>query len=432
MFKKILHIILKPLAKAVINKYKPTIIAITGSVGKTSTKEAIFCLLSKYYKTRHNARSYNNEIGVPLSILGFESPGKNVFLWFFIFLKTTWMILLKQKGYPEILVLEFGADRPRDIGYLTSFVKPDIGVVTAVGEIPVHVEFFAGPQEIAKEKSEIVKPISSSGHAILNYDDDVVFDMKQVTKARVIGFGFGEGALVRAKSLKIDKLSGKSFGTSCVIQYNDQSEKVFLPNIFGKQQIYSILAACGVGIAMGISLKDCIFGIKNFETPPGRMKLISGIKQSFIIDDSYNAAPASMHAALDVLGTLSAKRKIAVLGDMRELGRYSFEAHEAVGDRVAKVADILVAIGDKGKIIAEHAKERGLDSKQIFWFDLSALELEAASKKLQAIIKPGDLILVKGSQAMRLEKVIEEIMAQPENAKRLLVRQDKAWKARPI
>src|SRR4030043_1014507 len=168
--RKILQVILKRLSKIVLNKYKPVIIAVTGSVGKTSTKEAIYHVLKSHFgekEVRRNQRNYNNEIGVPLTIFGLETAGRSIFLWLIKFIKIFWMIITKVP-YPSFLILEMGADRPGDIKYLTDFVHPDTGVITALGEIPVHVEFFESPQQVAQEKKNLISSLSEKGVAILN------------------------------------------------------------------------------------------------------------------------------------------------------------------------------------------------------------------------------------------------------------------------
>ena len=158
MLRKILQFILKILARLVLWKYKPVIVAVTGSVGKTSTKEAIYTVLKNHFdeeQIRRNERNYNNEIGVPLTIFGLETGGKNIAAWFLRFIKVFLMLVFREK-YPKILVVEMGADRPRDIEYLTKFVKAKVGVITAIGDIPVHVEFFESPQALALEKKKLI------------------------------------------------------------------------------------------------------------------------------------------------------------------------------------------------------------------------------------------------------------------------------------
>jgi len=416
MKRKFLQFILKNLAVMALDRYRPKIVAITGSVGKTSTKEAIFTVLSTKFKVRKNARNYNNEIGVPLTILGLESADRSVLGWLLNFIRALRNISYFPE-YPEILVLELGADKPGDIGYLTKFVRPDVAVVTAIGEIPVHVEFFAGPKEVAQEKSKLVTALKTGGVAVLNHDDDTVLDMRRLSKFKNITFGFESEAQVKAFDMNIYGIRKEApqAGISFKLESHGSVVPVNLENVFSKSSVYAVLAASAVGAAFNINLIEITGALKTFRSERGRMRLIEGIKHSWLIDDTYNAAPLSMAAALETLEALEAKRKIAVLGDMREIGTYSFQAHQEVGDKAADVVSILIGVGDKGKIITEEAQSKGL--KEIYWFQNSV----EAGKKLQEIMAEGDLTLVKGSRALEMEKAVLEVMAHPELANELLV-----------
>ncbi|MDP1629604.1 MAG: UDP-N-acetylmuramoyl-tripeptide--D-alanyl-D-alanine ligase [bacterium] len=425
MFRKFLQSTLRLAAILVLKKYKPRIVAITGSVGKSSTKEAIFAVLRPYFRVRKNEKNYNNEIGVPLTIIGGVNAKGNIFLWFWNYFKAIFLILFPVR-YPQILVLEMGADKPGDIRYLTEFVKPEISVVTAVGEIPVHVEFFAGPESVAREKRILVEVLPVWGRAILNYDDATVFDMRERTEAHVLTYGFGEGAKVWATNYELDSpgLNDDLGGVNFKINFDDSFAPVRLTGMFGKQNVYSALAAAAVGTALDLNLIEIIEGLSSWKALPGRMKMLRGVKHSWIIDDTYNASPMAVHAALDALRDLAAsseqiptRRKIAVLGDMLELGKFTIEAHEAVGQRAAKCADLLLTVGARGRLIADEAVKQGMDADNVFSFDRS----EEAGEFLENKIKEGDLILVKGSRSMKMEKIVRDIMAEPEKAKKLLV-----------
>lgn len=418
--RKLLQKLLRFFSKSVLRKYKPVIIAVTGSVGKTSTKEAIFHVLKTHFgekEVRRNQRNYNNEIGVPLTIFGLETGGRSVFLWFFKFIKILWMIVSRVK-YPSFLVLEMGADRPGDIEYLVSFVQPKVGVITALGEIPVHVEFFENPQQVAKEKRNLISSLSGNGIAILNYDDEAVRLMAEGIQAKVFTYGLKDRADVRATNydLKVNANGGVS-ELNFKLEFRGSSVPARLVNVLGVQHLYSALAAASVGITFNMNLVEIVEALKEFQPLPGRMHLIKGIKNTLIVDDTYNAALLSMEAALESLKILENRRKIVVLGDMLEIGEYAPEAHKRIGKKAAETAGLIFTVGPRAKFIAEEAIKQGFPDNRIFQFMVS----DDAAIKVQEEIKENDVILIKGSRAMKMEKVVKEIMAEPEKAGELLV-----------
>lgn len=327
--------------------------------------------------------------------------------------------------------MEYGAERPGDIAKLARNFKPHIAVVTAVGEIPVHVEYFSEPGEIAVEKSNLVRALGGEDFAVLNFDDSLVLDMKQKTKAKVLTFGFGEGAQVRISNFdfRVGENSEPS-GVGFKLHYRDSFVLVKIDGFLGKSQAWFASAAAAVGIILGLNLVEISEALTKYRGPAGRLKILKGIKNSWLIDDSYNASPASTHLALETLKEIGAlrqaqgktARKLAVLGDMLELGKYSVSAHQEVGNFAGTFADILITVGPGGKIIADAAGNQ-LSKDRIFSFDNST----EAGTKVQDLIESGDLVLVKGSQGIRMERVVEEIMANPERKKELLVRQSKKW-----
>jgi len=404
-------------------RYRPMVIGITGNVGKTSAKDAIFTILSAQYhkKVCKNQMNLNTEIGVPLTILGISGGGRNIFKWGINFIKAILKIVW-DPFYPEILVLELGADKPGDIKYLADLIKPSIGVVTAVGEIPVHVEFFAGPRNLAREKARLIEAIPSVGFSILNHDDDTVLDMRERSIAHVLTFGLGEDADVRATAIEIRHTArpdGKQIpeGINFKLEYTGKIVPVRLHNAFGKSAVYSALAAAACGIALKMNLVEIAEALGVFEGSPGRLRLIEGEKNTLILDDTYNASPMATIMALETLDSLSSSRRIAVLGDMLELGKYSEAAHRSVGEKVQHTADILITVGDRARFIANEALSRGMEENKMFSYSTT----EEASIKLEELLKEGDMILVKGSRAMHMEKIVEEIMTHPEEAPRLLV-----------
>lgn len=417
--KKLLQFILKIFTRIILRKYNPKIVAITGSVGKSSTKEAVYCVLNNKFsgEVRKSIKSYNNEIGAPLTVIGEKSGGKSILSWFAIFIKALAIIIFKTK-YPEILVLEMGADKPGDIKYLTDFIKPDIGIVTVVGDIPVHVEYYQNKLEVIREKTSLISALSKNDKAILNYDDEITLGMKDKTKAKTITYGFSEKADLRTSDIILpQKISAENFGISFKLNWEGNSVPVRSYKILGEHQIYSALAAAAVGLCLNMNLIEISEALADFRPLPGRMNPIRGIKNTLIIDDSYNSSPAAALAALDVLRRLQFSRKIAVLGDMTELGELTEEAHRRVGKSILGAADLLFTVGERAKFIADEARNQGFPKDKIFEY----CKAKDALKNIQDKLCEGCIVLVKGSRVMKIEEIVREIMAEPERANRLLV-----------
>lgn len=416
--KKILEKILKFFTQAIINKYNPEIIGITGSVGKTTTKLAISEVLSTTYNVGTNLKNYNNEIGIPLAVIGADTGGRSIFKWLAVFLKAFKLLIFKDKNYPNFLVLEFGADKPGDIKYLCGILPVKVAVVTAVA--PVHIEFFENIDHIAEEKCDIVRALPDSGHVILNADDTRVLKMGAHTKADVVTTGLAKNLDYSVSNFKLnqsDKVEGLSF------KVHDQDFE--MPNVVGKHFVYSALAAIAVGQIYNVDLITIAKTLKNFKTPSGRMRIMPGIKKTTLIDDTYNSSSLAAIEAIKLLAEINfGNKKYAVLGDMLELGNDAEELHQQVGGEVAKnKIDYLITSGELARDFARGAKAAGMDPDHIFSFKDS----HEAGRFLQKRMKQGDVILIKGSQGARMEHVVKEVMARPERAADLLVRQDKSW-----
>ncbi|MDO8529752.1 MAG: UDP-N-acetylmuramoyl-tripeptide--D-alanyl-D-alanine ligase, partial [bacterium] len=286
--------ILRFFSKVILWKYKPTIVGITGSVGKTSTKEAVFLALSSKFKVRKNEKNYNNEIGIPLTIIGVESGNRSIFGWIKVFLK--WLsVVIFPIDYPKILVLEMGADRPGDIEYLLSFIKPAIGIITAISES--HLEFFKSIDHIAKEKRKLIKNLPSDGMAILNGDNEKILALKNATSAPMIFFGSGENSQFRFSDISFNYNGLEPQGISFKLNYDGKVMPIRLPNVLAPHLIYATLAAIATGVFFKINLIKVAKALEEFTPPCGRMNLISGKNDSFIIDDTYNSSPVSALAA---------------------------------------------------------------------------------------------------------------------------------------
>jgi UDP-N-acetylmuramoyl-tripeptide--D-alanyl-D-alanine ligase len=429
MLLKFLQKILAYLAKKTIKRYKPLIIGITGSVGKSSTREAIALVLKDKFNVRQSAKNYNNEMGVPLTILGLPSAENNIIGWFGVIFLALIKIVFKTKSYPKILVLEMAADRPGDIEYLTRIAPCQIGVLTAVNA--AHLEFFKNLENIFKEKQTIIITLPSDGWAILNYDDERVRSLIKKTTTKIISFGFLEEADLRAMELEIDqelseegtKINGLRFKVS----YQGNIIPIFLPKTVGFGQVYSVLTALAVAIALGQNLIDVISYLKDYRPLMGRMSLIQGIKNSLIIDDTYNSSPEAVKSALDTIEKIKINQhnnKWLVLGDMLELGGISQKAHYEIGQRVAETnSNFLIVVGSESQNIAKGARDGGFNPENILSFN----NILGVDEFLSNRIKSGDLIFIKGSQGMRMEKVVKSLMASPRLAKKYLVRQNRRW-----
>ncbi|HVU75678.1 MAG TPA: UDP-N-acetylmuramoyl-tripeptide--D-alanyl-D-alanine ligase [Candidatus Paceibacterota bacterium] len=415
-------------ARAVLSRYKPKVIAVTGSVGKTTTKDAIYAALSESLSVRKNQKSLNSEIGVPLTILGLENAWNSPILWAWNLVLGLWRIIVRQ-NYPAWLILEVGADRPGDIRSVARWLRPDVAVLTGVPEIPVHVEFFNSPEEVFKEKRALAEYLKAGGKLVLNGDDERMRRLQQEFRGASVLYGTEDGTDFRATHIDIARQEGRPEGVRFRAEHDGSSVPVALFGALGVPRVYAALAAIAVADCVGVDAVTASTGLRGWEAPPGRVRIIEGIKGAIIIDDTYNSSPAAALAALDTLRDAGlGRRKIAILGDMMELGRYSKEAHRTVGERAAQCADLLITVGFRSRATAEAALDAGMKDLQVRSYELN--ESARAGKELEAELKEGDVVLVKGSQSMRMERAVLEIMAHPEKAADLLVRMDPEWMTR--
>jgi UDP-N-acetylmuramoyl-tripeptide--D-alanyl-D-alanine ligase len=422
IFKQTIIKILTWESRMVLFRYKPQIIAVTGSVGKTSTKDAIFTALSGSFSVRKSEKSFNGDIGVPLTILGLPNAWNNPLMWIKNVLKG-FLIVIFHYDYPEWLVLEVGADRPGDIRDIAKWVHPDVVVMTRFAKVPVHIEFFKSREHVIEEKGYLAKALKPGGTLVINADDPDMEQFNKNSRGVVISVGTGVMADVVGSHTTVLYENDSIIGTQFRVDYQGNSVPVSIHGALGKQQIYPALFAFAVGISRGINMVTIGDRLLSHKTPNGRMHLVPGIKKTMIIDDTYNASPVAVDEALLTLGELKVKgRRIAVLGDMMELGKHSVEMHREIGVRVSKSADLLIAVGIRARGIADSALDIIGDEK-VLTYD-SGVEVLS---DLQNLLKEGDIVLVKGSQSMRMERIVKGIMAEPEKAGELLVRQEEEW-----
>jgi UDP-N-acetylmuramoyl-tripeptide--D-alanyl-D-alanine ligase len=351
------------------------VIGITGSVGKTTTKELVASVLARRYATLKSEASYNNEIGLPLTLLHLNSAH-------------------------ERAVLEMGMYDVGEIADLARMGQPHVGVVTIVG--PVHLERAGTFERIVAAKTELVEalPPAPEGTAILNYDDESVRKMADATRACVLYYG-----LSRRADLWADQIEGLGLdGIRFRLHHGDETLYVKVP-LLGRHSVHTALRATAVGLVEGLTWQEIIEGLRGVE-PSDQLRLVAvtGPDGATILDDTYNASPASTIAALNLLEELEGRR-IAVLGDMLELGYYEQEGHEKVGMRALEVADVLVTVGALGRIIGEAALRWGMSSGRVHMLEDNG----EAIRLLKQLVRGNDVVLVKGSRTMKMEEIVSAL-----------------------
>ena len=423
LFKTIIVRILTAEAAWLLRRKNPTIIAITGSVGKTGTKDAIYAAIKDTVSARKSQKSFNSEIGVPLTMLGLQNGWNNPLRWLWNVIDGAATALFA-RDYPAVLVLEAGVDSPGDMSALTSWLTPDVVVLTRLPDVPVHVEQFAAPEDVVKEKWVLVEALRDNGVLVYNHDDEIIRSRLSSVRQKTIGFGIEAPTDVMATRAAVYRTDGRPSGVTFGVRVDEAVHTVQLPDVIGSQVQYAITAAVGVAQYVGVNTEAALTGIRVLQTPPGRMRIIPGIKDTMLIDDSYNSSPVAVEHALDTLGELeSGGRRIAVLGDMLELGPYSTAEHERLGALAARSCDCLLTVGVRARGFAAGALNAGLDEAAIFQYE----HADRAGRELQTMLQPGDVVLIKGSQGIRTEKIVKEVMRYPRDAELQLVRQDPAW-----
>jgi UDP-N-acetylmuramoyl-tripeptide--D-alanyl-D-alanine ligase len=346
------------------------IIGITGSVGKSTTKELTTTVLRQRYRTLKNSGNLNNEIGLPM---------------------TLWRL---SDGHDRA-VLEMGFYVPGEIEFLADLALPSVGVLTTIGT--VHAERAGTIEEIARGKAELIQslPAAPEGVAILNYDDDLVRAMAEKTDARVLYYGLNPEADLWADQVEGLGLEGIKFR----LHFQDETIHMKVP-LIGRHSVHTVLRAAAVGLVEGLSWEEISRGLRSEHTQL-RLVAVRAECGAMILDDTYNASPKSMLADINLMEEMDG-RKIAVLGDMLELGRYEIQGHKKVGIRAAEVVDVLVTLGKRGMIIAEAASENGLDQAMIYSYEDTAEAIEF----LSGFLTEKDVVLVKGSRGMQMEKIV--------------------------
>jgi len=418
--KKITLFIITWEAKAVLVRHKPFIIGVTGNLGKTSTKDAVYAVMKDHFHVRRSEKSMNSEFGVPLTILGEKSGWNNPLKWLLVVVRGFFVAFSKE--YPTHLVLEIGADRPGDIKSITSWIKPDITIVTQFGQVPVHIEFFRDRDAVIEEKGYLVSALKEEGLFIYNGDDHDSSKLLEKTKAQKLSFGIHENTDMRATNVRLYGMP--ITGTEADVKVDGAEYHLVLPEVAGKSPVYCALPALLVAKFLAIPLSIACASLRDAAKPRGRMRILQGMNQSVIIDDSYNASPKATEHGLKTLAEIDTSgRKIAVLGDMLELGLYTRDEHYKVGKIAAHSCHKLFTVGIRSRVMVDGALDEKMLDDNIMMCDTSI----DAGKELVNLLQPGDIVYVKGSQSMRMERAISMILAEHHNSKAVLVRHEEEW-----
>ncbi len=404
--------------RSLIFRFRPKIVGITGSVGKTTAKEAIFHLLkSDFTKIEKVQGNLNTEVGIPLALLGFKPPISA--LDWLITLGLVCPKALFRFSFPAIWLIEYAADKPGDIGFLVRKLPPDLVLLTRISE--AHLENFQSLEAVAAEKLLLALRSKPEAVIIRNFDDELQtadFDQRPT-----FSYGFKAGDL-QLKNLKFSKTGFRGYLTE------GKKKALIETRLFNRGLLESTLGAMAVARQFSLSLKTIARRIGSFRPIAGRGRIVPGVKNSIILDESYNASPASVKAACQTLADFPRSgRKVAILGDMRELGREAVFLHRLTGESVAHQADLFILVGDHRLDFQAGLFSAGQSSKSIQLFRTTGELIE----KIKAILEPSDTILVKASQNnLRFEKVVEALMRDKRRAARLLVRQTGFWKKKAI
>lgn len=428
LLKNIIAAILRTEARVALVRHRPKVVAVVGTVGKTSAKDAIFAALSRKYYVRKSEKSFNSELGVPLTVLGLSNAWMSPLGWVKNIIVGAWRAVWAG-NYPEWLVLELGVDRPGDMEKLASWIHPDVAVLTRFGIIPVHVEFFPSPEHLIAEKMKILRGLKKDGMLVLNADDPKMLELQGAWEGSTITYGLSSGANVQLSDFGFiyNESNGPTrtpAGVGVRIRHESREIAARVYGTLGKSIASALGAAFAVGLAADVPMEAIGQAFEKFSPPRGRMRIIAGVKDTLIIDDTYNSSPLAAEHALETLSEIEGRgRKIAVLGDMLELGKYTREEHIKIGKLAGSICNIVASVGIRARDIAEGALQAGMSEENVYQFEDS----REAGKFVQDILKEGDYILMKGSQSIRAERAVEEIMADPEKKEMLLVRQGPEW-----
>jgi len=413
MFKKLIRSLLERKVRTYMAKHEPILVVITGSVGKTSTKQAIATVLSEQYRVRAHAGNHNTHYSVPTALMGVEYPDnpRSIKQWWSVLQAMN--LRIQQEKDVDVIVQELGTDTPGDIPQFGAYLQPDIAVVTAVSE--EHMEFFGSIDAVAKEELSVA---SFSKLCVVNRDDVSESFAKYAETKSIDTYGVGEKAEYRLNLEPASPLDGR-IGKLVTPEWGEVPVTL---QLIGDHSLKGAVAAACVGAKLGLSSRQVAVGVSKIKPVSGRMNLLRGVEGSTIIDDTYNASPLAYEAALKTLYAVEAPQRIAILGSMNELGNSSPQAHEKVGKLCEpSKLDWVITIGtDAETYLAPAALEKGCQVKSF----KSPYEAGGFAHK---VIKPKAVVLAKGSQnGVFAEEALKELLHSTEDEESL-VRQSPAW-----
>lgn len=416
MMKKIVRRLLEGKVKKYLKKHKPLLVVVVGSVGKTTTKHAIATVLSEKYRVRAHAGNYNTHYSVPTAIMGVTYPSdpRSIAQWRAVFAAMNARI--KGEKDVDVIVQELGVDAPGDMRQFSEYLFADIAVVTAVSE--EHMEFFDSIESVAQEELSVA---SFAKLTVVNRDDVAERYAKYANTQQINTYGLGEKAEYRLVMEQASPLDGR-IGQAITPEWG---EVPVTSQLVGEHSLKAIIAAVAVAAKLGLTSRQVAIGVGNVKSVPGRMQVLRGVEGSTVIDDTYNSSPLAVSAALKTLYAIDAPQRIALLGSMNELGNTSAQAHEMAGMECdPNRLDWVVTIGEEAaKYLAPSAQKNGCQVKSF----LSPYE---AGGFVNSVIKPGAVVLVKGSQnGVFAEEAVKVLLHSTEDEARL-VRQEQHWLSR--
>ena len=417
LFKSIVLFKLNILAKIRLKRMGAKVIGITGTVGKTTTKDAIVHILKQKYKVRYSETGYNTEFGVPLMILGLKSPHSSFIGWIKVLFQGISKAFEKEKF--DFVIAEMGVDKRGDMKQLLRLLRPQIAIFIQVARMHTAEGQFENEEDILNEKMKIFSKQKKHDIAIINIDDERIRRIKGKLHSSVITYGTRNEADVKIKNLAQSK---------DVIRFSAEFKRhsaQFNVPILGKHFVTCLAPAIVTAAIEGFTMNEIAESLTTFELPRGRMNVIPGKKDSLIIDSSYNASPVAVEAALRLMNEIPSARRICALGQMNELGQSSIAEHKKIGQLVPGACDLLVTVHGHAKYISDEAIKGGMSKSKVHHFKNST----EAGIYLAKELKKDDLVLVKGSQNnVLMERLVMEIMKNKKDAPKLLVRQEKEWR----